>query len=94
MLNERIWCDLNEGFECCVQYEHNTCNCSYSCKFVKEYYEDSRELTLTEMKQLNSSWSEKRRLSLVEREKRKEEEVEAQQEMWRRVQEELAKDDN
>ena len=45
------------------------------------------------MKQLNSSWSEKRRLSLVEREKRKEEEAEAQQEMWRRVQEELAKDD-
>ena len=46
------------------------------------------------MKQLNSSWSEKRRLSLVEREKRKEEEAEAQKEMWRRVQELMAQDEN
>ena len=39
------------------------------------------------MKQLSSEWSERRRLSLVEKEKRKEEEAEAQKEMWRRVQE-------
>ena len=75
------------GFECCVQYQHNECNCSYSCKFVKEYFEDSKELTNEEMKQLSSEWSERRRLSLVEKEKRKEEEAEAQKEMWRRVQE-------
>lgn len=93
MTNERI-CYLFEGFECCVQNCANECNCSYSCKFVKEYFEDSRELTTEEMKQLNSSWSEKRRLSLVEREQRKEDEAAAQQEMWRRVQEEMAKDDD
>ena len=75
------------GFECCVQYQHNECNCSYSCKFVKEYFEDSKELTNEEMKQLSSEWSERRRLSLVEKEKRKEEEAEAQKEIWRRVQE-------
>ena len=45
------------------------------------------------MKQLSSEWSEKRRLSLVEREKRKEEEADAQKEMWRRVQEMMANDD-
>ena len=45
------------------------------------------------MKQLSSEWSEKRRLSLVEREKRKEEEADAQKEMWRRVQEMMANDE-
>ena len=82
------------GFGCCVQYEHNTCNCSYSCKFAKEYFEDSRELAVEEMKQLSSNWAEKRRASLVERERRKEEEAEIQREMWKRVQAELANDDN
>ena len=80
------------GFECCVQYQHNECNCSYSCKFVKEYFEDSKELTNEEMKQLSSEWSEKRRLSLVERERRKEEEAEAQKEMFRRLQEMMKED--
>ena len=63
-------------------------------KFVKDYYEDSRELTVDEMKQLSSDWAEKRRNSLIELEKRKEEEAEAQKEMWRRVKEELANDSN
>ena len=45
------------------------------------------------MKQLSSEWSEKRRMSLVEREKRKEEEAEAQKEMWKRVQEMMANDE-
>ena len=45
------------------------------------------------MKQLSSEWSEKRRLSLVEREKRKDEEAEAQKEMWRRVQEMMENDE-
>ena len=49
---------------------------------------------MEEMKQLSSNWAEKRRASLVERERRKEEEAEAQREMWKRVQAELANDDN
>ena len=46
------------------------------------------------MKQLSSEWTERRRLSLIEKEKRKEEEAEAQKEMWKRVQEMMANDDN
>ena len=46
------------------------------------------------MKQLSSEWTERRRLSLIEKEKRKEEEAEAQREMWKRVQEMMANDDN
>ena len=38
---------------------------------MKEYFEDSKELTNEEMKQLSSEWSERRRLSLVEKEKKK-----------------------
>ena len=87
VLDKFGYLEIISGFECCVQYQHNECNCSYSCKFVKEYFEDSKELTNEEMKQLSSEWSERRRLSLVEKEKRKEEEAEAQKEMWRRVQE-------
>ena len=46
------------------------------------------------MKQLSSEWTERRRLSLIEKEKRKEEEAEAQKEMWKRVQEMMANDEN
>ena len=46
------------------------------------------------MKQLSSEWTERRRLSLIEKEKRKEEEAEAQREMWRRVQEMMANDED
>ena len=81
------------GFDCCVQYEHSVCNCSYSCKFVKEYYDDSKEISDEDMRQMNSAWAEKRRQSLIEKEKFREEEAEAQKEMWRRVQEQLAQED-
>ena len=82
------------GFDKCVQNCSNECNCSYSCKFVREYFEDSRELSNEEMKQLSSEWTERRRLSLIEKEKRKEEEAETQREMWRRVQEMMANDED
>ena len=38
---------------------------------------------------MNSSWAAKRKISAEEREKRKAAELEAQQEMWKRVQEEM-----
>ena len=71
----------------------NECKCSYSYKLVKEYIEDSRDLTKEEMKQQSSEWSERRRMSSVEREKRKEEEAEAQKELWKRVQEMMANEE-
>ena len=66
----------------------------YRIKFVREYFEDSRELSNEEMKQMSSEWTERRRNSLIEKEKRKEEEAEAQKEMWKRVQEMMANDDD
>ena len=80
------------GFQNCVQYGNNVCGCSYSCKFVREYYEDSKELSEAERKLLNSSWAAKRKISAEEREKRKAEEAEAQKAMWERVQQELEKE--
>ena len=77
------------GFHECVQYGSNVCACSYSCKFVREYYEDSKERSEEQRKLLNSSWAAKRKISAEEREKRKAAELEAQQEMWKRVQEEM-----
>lgn len=68
------------------------CNCSYSCKFVRGYYEDSQELSDEQRKLLNSSWAAKRKISHEEREKRKALETEAQNEMWIRIQAEMAKD--
>ena len=81
------------GFECCIQYGSNECSCSYSCKFVREYYEDSKELSEAQRKLLNSSWAAKRKISAEEREKRKAAEAAAQAEMWKRVQEEMAKEE-
>ena len=46
------------------------------------------------MKQMSSEWTERRRNSLIEKEKRKEEEAEAQKEMWKRVQEMMANDED
>ena len=46
------------------------------------------------MKNMSSEWTERRRNSLIEKEKRKEEEAEAQREMWKRVQEMMANDHN
>ena len=43
---------------------------------------------------MSSEWTERRRNSLIEKEKRKEEEAEAQKEMWKRVQEMMANDDD
>ena len=43
---------------------------------------------------MSSEWTERRRNSLIEKEKRKEEEAEAQREMWKRVQEMMANDHN
>ena len=68
------------------------CGCSYSCKFVREYYEDSQELSEEQRKLLNSSWAAKRKISHEEREKRKALELEAQKDMWKRVQEEMDKE--
>ena len=82
------------GFDTCVRNCSNECNCSYSCKFVREYFEDSRELSNEEMKQMSSEWTERRRNSLIEKERRKEEEAEAQKEMWKRVQEMMANDED
>ena len=80
------------GFQNCVQYGKNECQCSYSCKFANEYYEDSKELSEEQRKLLNSSWAAKRKISAEEREKRKKEELEAQKEMWIRIQEEMEKE--
>ena len=80
------------GFQNCVQYGNNECQCSYSCKFVKEYYEDSKELSEEQRKLLNSSWAAKRKISAEQREKRKAEELEAQKEMWKRIQEEMVQE--
>ena len=68
------------------------CSCSYSCKFVREYYEDSQELSEEQRKLLNSSWAAKRKISHEEREKRKALEIEAQKEMWKRIQDEMEKE--
>ena len=46
------------------------------------------------MKQMSSEWTERRRNSLIEKERRKEEEAEAQKEMWKRVQEMMANDED
>ena len=80
------------GFQNCVQYGKNECQCSYSCKFANEYYEDSKELSEEQRKLLNSSWAAKRKISAEQREKRKAEELEAQKEMWIRIQEEMEKE--
>ena len=80
------------GFENCVQYGSSVCGCSYSCKFVREYYEDSKELSESERKLLNSSWAAKRKISAEKRDKRKAEEAEAQAAMWERIQIEMAKE--
>ena len=85
---------LLSGFGNCVQYGSNVCGCSYSCKFVKEYYEDSKDLSEAERKLLNSSFAAKRKISAEQREKRKAEEAEVQAEMWKRIQMEIAMDKN
>ena len=41
---------------------------------------------------MNSSWAAKRKISHEEREKRKALELEAQQEMWKRIQDEMEKE--
>ena len=81
------------GFQNCIKYGKHECQCSYSCKFVKGYYEDTQDLSEASRKVLNSSWEAKRKISAEQREKRKAAELEAQKAMWTRIQEEMAKDE-
>ena len=78
------------GFQNCVQYCKHVCQCSYSCRFVKEYYEDTQDLSDSARKVLNSSWEAKRKVSSEQRKQRELEELEAQRAMWNRIQEEMS----
>jgi len=85
---------MQTGFDECVEYNTNTCKCSFACQFVVvEYFADSKSMTDQALDTINSSWAARQKKEHEEKLAREEEDRQRNKEIWERVKRELQEDE-